>query len=131
MVKEFTYRGKTIEELKNLTVNEFAKLVNARQRRSILRGFTTQEKKLLLRIKKFNKGENKKQIKTHCRDLIVFPEMVGLLIYVYDGKLFVPVSIMPEMIGHYLGEFTVNRRKVKHSAPGIGATRSSAAVSVK
>jgi len=39
--------------------------------------------------------------------------------------------IEPEMIGHYLGEFAGTRKGVSHSAPGIGATRSSAALSVK
>ncbi|MBL7054846.1 ribosomal protein S19 family protein, partial [Candidatus Woesearchaeota archaeon] len=38
---------------------------------------------------------------------------------------------MEEMIGHYLGEFAMTRQRVAHSAPGIGATRSSGSLSVK
>ena len=63
--------------------------------------------------------------------MIVLPEMVGILIQIYNGKAFSPVEITHEMIGHYLGEFAMTRRKVEHSAPGIGATKSSAAMSVK
>jgi len=124
--KEFTYKGKTLEELKKMSIDELAEILPARQRRSLKRGFTEYQKKLL---KKIRKGE--KNIKTHCRDMIILPEMVGLTIKVHNGKEFVDVKIVPEMIGHYLGEFALTRKKVEHSAPGIGATRSSAALSVK
>lgn len=129
--KEFTYRGKTIEELQKLSVEDFAKLVPARQRRSLLRGFNEPEKKLLAKIKKYKAGKTKKPVKTHCRDIVVLPDMVGLMIHIYNGKSFIPILIEPDMIAHVLGEFTMNRTKVKHSAPGIGATRSSASASVK
>jgi len=124
-MKEFTYKGKTIEELKKLSLDDFAKLVPSRQRRKMKRGFTDDEKKFLEKLKK------KKEIRTHLRDLIVLPEMVGKKIHIHDGKGFVFVEIIPDMLGHYLGEFAMTRRKVQHSAPGIGATRSSSAVSVK
>ncbi len=131
MAKKFTYRGKTLEELQKMGLKEFAMLLPARQKRSILRGFTELQKKLLEKIKKAKEGKYKKPIKTHCRDMIILPEMVGLTIHVHMGKSFVPVNIKEEMIGHYLGEFAMTRQPVKHSAPGIGATRSSAALSVK
>lgn len=124
--KEFTYRGKTIEELQALSLNDFIKLLPSRQRRSLNRGITDQHKKVLQKVKK--KDSN---IRTHCRDMVILPEMVGSLIKVYNGKEFIPVGIAPQMLGHYLGEFTLTRKGVKHSAPGIGATRSSASVSVR
>ncbi len=124
--KEFTYRGKTVEELKALSLNEFMELVPARERRSLKRGFTEQQKILLKRIR-----AKKKNIETHCKDIIILPEMIGITIRIHKGKEFVPVMIQEEMVGHYLGEFVTTRGKVEHSAPGIGATRSSAALSVK
>lgn len=124
--KEFTYRGKTLEELKKLSLNDFMLLLNARERRSLKRGLTEQQKKLLKRIR-----AKKSNIETHCKDMIILPEMVGLTIRIHNGKEFIPVMIQEEMIGHYLGEFVITRQKVEHSAPGIGATRSSAALSVK
>ena len=124
--KEFTYRGKTLEELKKLSLNEVATLMPARQRRTLKRELTEQQKILLQKIRK-----NESNIETHCRDMIILPEMVGKTIKVYSGKEFIPVIIVEEMIGHYLGEFVLTRKRVEHSAPGIGATRSSAALSVK
>lgn len=124
--KEFTYKGKTIEELKKLSLNELTQLLPSRQRRKIKRGFTDQHKILLKKVR-----ANEKNIETHERDMVILPEMLGSTIKVYNGKEFMPVIIEPEMIGHYLGEFVLTRKKVAHSAPGIGATRSSASLSVK
>ena len=124
--KEFIYKGKTIEELKKMSINELAELLPARQRRTLKRGFTEQQKIFLKKIK-----AGKKNIETHCRDMIVLPEMVTMLIKAHNGKEFKPVSIQPEMIGHYLGEFSLTRGQVAHSAPGIGATKSSASLSVR
>ena len=124
--KEFTYRGKLLEEIKKLSIKQFAELLPARQRRKIKRGFTEQEKTLLKKIR-----ANESNLKTHCRDMIVLPEMVGKTIAVYNGKAFESILIQPEMIGHRLGEFSLTRKRVSHSAPGVGATRSSASVSVR
>jgi len=126
MPREFLFRGKKLDEIKKMDVKEFAQLVPARERRKIKRGFTEQEKIFLENLRA---GE--KDPKTHCRDMIVLPEMLGKLIRVYNGKEYVPVAIEPEMLGHRLGEFTQTRKKVTHSAPGIGATKSSASLSVR
>jgi small subunit ribosomal protein S19 len=126
--KQFTFRGKSIEELKNLDTREFAKFTKSRARRSILRNFDVIEKFVKRAMKKVEKN---KPIKTHLRDIIIVPKMVGLTINVYNGKEFLPIKITEEMLGHRLGEFSYTRRPIKHGAPGIGATRSSAAMSVK
>ena len=63
--------------------------------------------------------------------MIILPEMVGVTIKIHMGKSFVAIRIEPEMIGHVLGEFALTRKIVSHSAPGIGATRSSASMSVR
>lgn len=124
--KEFVYRGKSLEELKSLSLNELAALLPARQRRTLKRERPEQHKILLKKIK-----NNETNIETHCRDMIILPEMVGKTIKVHSGKVFLPVAIVGEMIGHYLGEFVLTRNRVQHSAPGIGATKSSGALSVK
>lgn len=125
---EFLFKGKTLDELKQLKIREFAKFLKARPRRNLLRNFGSIEKFLLRVEKKQKKG---KQIRTQSRSLVIVPAMVGVTIYVHNGKDFVPVKIMSEMLGHRLGEFAATRKKVEHSAPGIGATKSSAALSVK
>lgn len=124
--KELTFKGKTAEELKKMSLGELSQLLNSRQRRTIKRGFTEQQKILLKKIR-----ANEKNIKTHCRDMIILPEMIGNTIKVHQGKEFLPINIEPDMVGHYLGEFLLTRKRVAHSAPGIGATRSSASLSVK
>ncbi|VVB89112.1 30S ribosomal protein S19 [uncultured archaeon] len=123
---EFTYRGKSLEELRKLSVEEFARLVPARQRRTILRGFSEDHKTLLHKVK--IKDPN---IRTHLRDMIILPEMIGMKISIHSGKEFTPVEIIPEMLGHYFGEFVMTRKKVSHGAAGIGATRSSKFIPLK
>ncbi|MEB3787609.1 MAG: 30S ribosomal protein S19 [Desulfurococcales archaeon] len=135
--KKFRYRGKTLDELMSMSLDEFVKLLPSRQRRSLLRGFTPAQKKLLLKIRKVKKrmqeGKYKKPpvIRTHVRDMVILPEMIGLTIAVYNGKEFVPVRIVPQMIGHYLGEFSHTTKIVQHGEPGLKATRSSLHVASK
>ena len=125
-IKEFQWKGKSEEELKRLDLDQFIPLTQARARRSLKRGFTDQQKLLLKRIEKGDRN-----IKTHCRDMVVIPKMIGLTIGIYNGKEFQRVEITPDMAGHYLGEFVLTRKTVTHSAAGIGATRSSKAVSAR
>lgn len=126
--KEFTYRGKKLEELKQLSLSEFADLLPSRERRTILRSGTLIEKFLKRCNKKTEKGKN---IRTQSRDIIIIPKFVGLTINIHNGKEFTQIIITEDMIGHRLGEFTQTRSKVQHGAPGIGATRGSAFLSVK
>ncbi|MBU0757258.1 MAG: 30S ribosomal protein S19 [Nanoarchaeota archaeon] len=124
--KEFLFRGKTITELKLMSISEFSELLPARQRRTIKRGMSDDHKKVLEKVKKVDNN-----LKTHARDMIILPSMVGSTIKIYNGKQYVQVVIQEEMLGHYLGEFSNSRSKVSHNAPGVGATRSSAAISVR
>ncbi len=70
-------------------------------------------------------------VRTHCRDMIVIPEMLGLALQLHSGKEYVAIEIKPEMIGHYIGEFAITNQKVVHGTPGIGASRSSMYVPLK
>jgi len=133
--KKFTFKGYGLEELQKLSMDEFAKLLPSRQRRSLLRGLPAKHKKLLERIRSARGLQEKEGkaviVRTHCRDMLVLPEMVGLKFGIYNGKEFMIVEIKPEMIGHRLGEFAQTRRKVTHGTPGIGATRSSMYIPLK
>ena len=124
--KEFLYYGKTVDELKEMSLDDFAAISNSRVRRSLARGMPEEHKKVLKRLR-----AGKKNVETHCRDMIIIPEMIGHTIKVHNGKSFEPVNIIIEMVGHYLGEYALTRKKLAHSAPGVGASRSSSAVSVK
>jgi small subunit ribosomal protein S19 len=133
--KEFKYRGYTLEELQQMPLDNVIQLFPSRQRRSLKKGFLPRQKKVLEKIRKLKKDENKggrpQIIRTHCRDMIVLPEMVGMTFGIHNGKEFVEVQIQPEMIGCYFGEFAVTRQKVQHGDPGMGATRSSMFVPLK
>lgn len=119
-MSEFYYRGKSVL---NLSREEFIQLLPSKLRRKFRRGLTEHEKKLLEKLEKFRDQKGKKFIKTHCRDMVILPEMIGHKIGVYNGKEFVPIEIKQEMVGHRLGEFALTRKEVKHGAAGIGASR--------
>lgn len=108
--KEQTFRGKKLEELKSLDVREFAKLLPANRRRNVLRNFQEHEKFLSMVTKK-----KKKSVKTHKREIVILPELVGMKMQVHNGKEFVPVDITFDMLGHKLGEFSMTRVKAKHN----------------
>lgn len=127
MVREFTFRGYKLEELKKMSIDEFAKIIKSRQRRALKRGLTDEQKKLLEEIKR-NPDEFHK---THIRDMVIIPAMIGTKLGVFNGKEWINVVIAPEMVGHRLGEFAHSTKRVKHSAPGIGATRGSKFIATK
>ena len=127
MVRIFKFRGKTLDEIKKMSLEEFSKILTSRERRAILRGLTERQKKLLEQIRK----EPKKFHKTHERDMVILPEMIDVILGVYNGKEYVSISITPEMLGHRLGEFAMTRQRILHSAPGAGATRGSKHIPLK
>ena len=134
MPKEFSYRGHSLNSLIGMSMDEFINLLPSRQRRSLQRGLTPEQRTLLEKLREAKEAQKQGKevnLKTHVRDLIVLPEMVGVKIHVHNGKEFVAVEIKPEMIGHYLGEFAITNKPVRHGTPGIGASRSSMYVPLK
>ncbi len=146
--RKFRYRGRTLEELLNMPMDQLLELLPSRARRSLLRESSSevQERrremgieesprlKLLEKVmeaRELLKKGKKVKIRTHVRDMIILPVMVGLTIEVYNGKEFIPVRITPEMIGHYLGEFAPTTKIVQHGEPGLKATRSTLFVAMK
>jgi len=118
--KEFTYRGHTLEELRDMPLNDLIELLPARVRRSYSRGLNHEQETFVKRLR-----ESEKPLRTHRREIFILPDFVGKTVNVYNGKEYVSVEIRPEMIGHCLGEFARTRSFQKHSGPGVGATRSS------
>lgn len=131
MPKEFKYRGYTTEQLQGMSIESFLALLPSRQRRSLNRGISEEKRALLEEVRHAKASKKEVMIKTHARDMIILPSMLGLKVHVYNGKEFTPVEIKPEMIGHYLGEFAISNKKVVHGTPGIGASRSSLYVPLK
>ena len=134
MPKEFMYRGHSLDSLVAMSMDEFITLLPSRQRRSLLRGLTPEQRIFLEKLRAAQEAVKKGKevtLKTHVRDMIILPEMIGVKVMVHNGKEFVPLEIKPEMIGHLLGEFAISNKPVRHGTPGIGASRSSMYVPLK
>lgn len=119
--KEFKFKGYSLEELQALSMEELLEVLPARARRSIKREDNHDQGVLYKKLA----SPDLKELKTHVRDAIILPKFVGKVVEVYNGNSYIKFEIRPEMIGHYLGEFAPTRKDVKHSGPGVGATRSS------
>ncbi|KAF8489315.1 40S ribosomal protein S15 [Gautieria morchelliformis] len=145
--RTFSYRGVELEKLLDLSNEE---LVHARARRRFQRGLKRKPMGLIKKLRKAKKeappNEKPAVVKTHLRDMIIVPEMIGSVVGIYNGKVCYPsspqlrliaaqvfnsVEIKPEMTGHYLGEFSISYKPVKHGRPGIGATHSSRFIPLK
>merc|ERR1711950_40964 len=126
--RKFTYRGVDLDQLLDMNNEQLMELFPRRVRRKISRGLKRKPMALIKKLRKKKKecpvNEKPDVVKTHLRDMIIVPEMTGSVVGVYNGKTFNQVEIKPEMIGHYLGEFSITYKPVKHGRPGIGATHS-------
>eukprot|EP00013_Stygamoeba_regulata_P003761 CAMPEP_0177628468 /NCGR_PEP_ID=MMETSP0447-20121125/149_1 /TAXON_ID=0 /ORGANISM="Stygamoeba regulata, Strain BSH-02190019" /LENGTH=147 /DNA_ID=CAMNT_0019129721 /DNA_START=38 /DNA_END=481 /DNA_ORIENTATION=+ len=133
--RKFSYRGVDLERLLDLEGAELSKLYCSRARRRLTRGIKRKHVALIKKLRNAKKnqvfGEKPETVKTHLRNLIIVPEMIGSVVGVYNGKVFTAVEIKPEMVGHYLGEFSISYKPVKHGRPGIGATHSSRFIPLK
>lgn len=127
MPKDFNYRGKTVEELKAMSMDEFIRLLPSRMRRSLMRGLSNEQRIVIEKLRR----NNDKPVRTHARDLVIMPEMIGKTIHCYNGKEFTEVNINEKMLGHYLGEYSNPMGIVRHGRPGIGASRSSMYIPLK
>merc|ERR1712088_479473 len=120
--RKFTYRGVDLDQLLDMSNEQLMELFPCRMRRKFNRG---------LKRKPMALNEKPDVVKTHLRNMVIMPEMTGSIVGVYNGKTFNQVEIKPEMIGHYLGEFSITYKPVKHGRPGIGATHSSRFIPLK
>lgn len=128
------YRGHKLSELAKMNMDSLIELLPTRRRRTLKRSLPPRQRKLLMKLRAARKQLRKGKdviVKTHCRDMVILPEMVDLTVGVHNGKEFVKVKILPQMIGHVLGEFSATNKQVRHGSPGIGATKSSAYVPLK
>lgn len=121
--KEFAYRGYELVDLQKMSLEDLANVLPARARRCIKRGFSND---VQIFLEKARKAPQDKVLKTHVRSVIILPELVGRRVAIHNGKEFKEITISTEMIGHYLGEFAPPTMSfLRHSNPGVGATRGS------
>eukprot|EP00960_Hanusia_phi_P049483 759574-Hanusia_phi.AAC.8 len=132
------YRGIELEALLDLNQADLIQLFPARIRRRFKRGLPKKYSVLLKKLRKAKKEapmhEKPDVVKTHLRNMVILPEMIGSVVGVYNGKSYVSVEIkdvQAEMVGTYLAEYSITYKPVKHGRPGIGATASSKFVPLK
>ncbi|MCP5522790.1 MAG: 30S ribosomal protein S19 [Verrucomicrobiales bacterium] len=65
---------------------------------------------------KARETRSKVPIKTWSRRSVITPEFVGLTFNVHNGKVFNPVFVTENMVGHRLGEFSPTRLFRKHGS---------------
>ncbi len=130
MARVYTFRGKSIDEIRKLNNEKFSEMLTSRQRRAIKR-MGHEYKELIEKVNEHIKEKSDKIIKTHIREAVILPSWVGLRFGIYNGKEFKDMVITEEMLGHRLGEFSFSTKRVLHSAPGIRATRGSKFLEVK
>ena len=125
--KKFSYRGVDLEQLLELKTDKLVELFCARQRRRFRRGLG---RKPLALVKKLRKAKREVQgmdkpetIRTHLRNMIIVPEMIGAIVGVYNGKVFNTVEIKPEMVGTYLAEYAITYKPISHGRAGIGGEK--------
>jgi len=127
--RKYSYRGVDLDALLDKSTDELTQMFCARARRRYARGLKRKPLALLKKLRKAKKEapplEKPAVVKTHLRDVIILPEMVGCILAIHNGKVFNQVEIKAEMIGHYTGEFSLSYKPVRHGRPGIGATHSS------
>lgn len=134
--RRYTYRGIDLEDLVKMEREEFVTLLSSRQRRRLIKREVPHKyirlyKKCVAAKNATPFGEKPKPVKTHLRNAIILPEIIGSVIAIYSGKTFVPVEIKADMIGHYLAEFSMTYKPIRHGRAGVGASKGSKAISLK
>ncbi|XP_038244566.1 40S ribosomal protein S15-like [Dermochelys coriacea] len=133
--RKFTYSGGVLDQPLDMSYEQLMQLHIAHQHRCLNRGLRRKQHSLLKCRRKAKKEalpmEKLEIVKTHLHDMIILTKMVGSMVGVYNVKTFNQVEIKPEMIGRYLGNFSITYKPVKHGKPGIGATHSSRFIPLK
>merc|ERR1711924_456335 len=121
--KKYSYRGIDLDKLLDYSNQDLMELFRARARRKFSRGIKRKPIALLKKLRKAKRetayGEKPEAVKTHLRNMVIVPEMIGSVVGVYNAKQYIKVEIKPEMIGHYLGEFSITYKPIKHGRAGM------------
>ena len=125
--RKYSYRGVDLDKLLDLSNQDLMELFRARQRRKFSRGIKRKPITVLKKLRKAKRetayGEKPEAVKTHLRNMVIVPEMIGSVVAVYNGKQYISVEVKPEMIGHYLGEFSITYKPIKHGRAGMNAVK--------
>ena len=120
--RKYSDRGIDLDKLLDLSNQDLMELFRARQRRKFGRGIKRNVVTLLKKLRKAKRetayGEKPEAVKTHLRNTVIVPEMIGSVVAVYNGKQYIQVEVKPDMIGHYLAEFSITYKPIRHGRAG-------------
>ena len=95
--RKFAFKGVDLDALLDMSTDELVKLFHARARRRFQRGLKRKPLALIKRLRKAKReaapGEKPSPVRTHLRNMIIVPEMIGSQVGVYNGKVFNTVEI--------------------------------------
>ena len=101
-----------LDQLLDLSADQLMELVHARARRRFSRGLKRKPLALMKKLRKAKKEapalEKPAVVKTHLRNMIVLPDMIGSIVGVHNGKTFnqVEVKVRPNsfILASFKGE---------------------------
>mmetsp|Transcript_29592 Transcript_29592/g.68434 ORF Transcript_29592/g.68434 Transcript_29592/m.68434 type:complete len:174 (-) Transcript_29592:105-626(-) len=134
--KKFQFKGKDLDSLLDMTNAELVRMLPSRIQRKFRRmtevgpdapkfevrnvlKYTSLLKRLRKSKDECGLLDKPKLIRTHLRNAVVLPDMVGCNVGVYNGRHLAVVEVRPEMIGHYLGELSITYKPTLHGRPGV------------
>ena len=133
--KKQIFRGIELDNLLEMNMEQVVALLNSRQRRRFKHGLSGKYDRLIKKLRIAKKdvpvGEKPKPVKTHLRNAIIVPEMCGSVVECYGGKYWNQIEVKADMVGHYLAEFSLTYKPIRHGKVGVGATRSSKFTSLR
>jgi small subunit ribosomal protein S19 len=71
--------------------------------------------RLLAKVEKAQKTNNRAPIRTWSRDCTIVPEFIGVNFEIHNGHKFLKLYVTEDMVGHKLGEFSPTRMFRGHS----------------
>jgi len=133
--KKQVYRGVELDKLLDMNMEQVVTLMKSRQQRRFKHGIHGKYDRLIKKLREAKKvtpqGEKPKGVKTHLRNCVIVPEMCGSTVDCYGGKYWNSIEVKADMIGHYLAEYSLTYKMIRHGKVGVGATRSSKFTSLR
>merc|ERR1712146_356863 len=121
--RRYTFRGLELDDLLKLDQGSMFQLFRSRIRRKLNRskGFKGKYQKLAEKLRKsklnLQPGEKPPMVKTHLRNCVITPDMIGAIVGVYTGKEYKPTEIKFDMVGTYMGEYAMTYNPTLHNRP--------------
>ena len=113
-------QGIDLDQLLDMNNEQLVELFVCSIRRKFSRGLKRKPMVLIKscgRIRKRLPPMKPEVVEIHLKKMVIVPEMIGSIVGFHNGKVFTQVEVKSEMIGHYLGEFSISSKQQKRTNP--------------